>query len=288
MHLIPARRLWPTCKGLHFFTETVNAQPNCGVALKESRFADVFTALGEDLARRVAETSTAEEAIQTLFAQLLRWQRFLASSSEGLSEESQRGLWGELHCLRDWLLKSLGAETAVCGWKGPEHRQQDFQFVNGALEVKTTIAKQPQAVRITSERQLDDSKWGALFLHVLVLEVKDNGLTSLPSLIETVRVRLGAERVARELFEDALLAAGYLDAHASRYAGRGYEVRASHWFRVEGKFPRIVEADLQAGVGDTNYALALAACEGFKVRPSEALATLARYSKGERPQNPKS
>jgi hypothetical protein len=34
------------------------------------------------------------------------------------------------------------------------------------VEVKTTAAKQPQSVRITSERQLDDTGVGALFLHV--------------------------------------------------------------------------------------------------------------------------
>ncbi len=42
-------------------------------------------------------------------------------------------------------------------WRGPEPAHQDFQFTSGAVEVKATAAKQPQSVRITSERQLDDN-----------------------------------------------------------------------------------------------------------------------------------
>ena len=273
---IPSRRQWPTCRGLVLFTETVNGQPHCGVALKEARFADVFAALAEDLARRVSETTKAEEAVRTLFGQLARWQKFLTSSGEGLGDEEERGLWGELHCLREWLLPAFErVGEALAGWKGGERAHQDFQFARGALEVKTTIAKQPQAVRIASECQLDEAPWPALFLHVLVLEVREGAPETLPAIVGNLRAALfGAEPSTREAFEDGLLAAGYLDGHAPRYAGRGYTVRAAHWFRVRGRFPRLVEAALPPGVGDANYALSVAACMPFAIEPAQALAVL--------------
>ena len=99
---------------------------------------------------------------------------------------------------------------------------------------------------------------------------------TLPAMVESMRTTLTkVVPGARELFEDALLAAGYLDSHAPRYSGRGYTIRAAHWFRVRGKFPRLVEAALPVGVGDTNYALSLAACEPFTIKPAQVLATLA-------------
>lgn len=272
--VIPPRKRWPACRGLLLFIETLNGQPHCGVVLKEARFADVFAALAEDLARRVAATATAAEAVATLLGQLARWQKFLAVTVEGLSDEAQRGLWGELHCLREWLLPAFGT-AAVTGWKGGERAQQDFQFPTGALEVKTTTAKQPQAVRITSERQLDDAPWPALFLHVLVLEVREGGPATLPAMVEGLRAALTADAGGREQFEDALIASGYFDTNAPRYAGRGYAVRAAHWFRVLGTFPRIVEAGLCAGVGDVHYALSLAACEPFSIDPGKAIGMLA-------------
>jgi len=194
---------------------------------------------------------------------LARWQKFLSASFEGLSEEFQRGLWGELHFLREHLLPTLGA-AAVNNWKGGERAHQDFQFESSAVEVKTTLAKQPQVVRITSERQLDDSAWASLFLNVIALDVRDGSCETLPAMVASLRAKLAAD-TARERFEDELLMVGYLDTHAARYMDRGYTVRADSFFRVGPKFPRLVEADMPAGVGDANYALSVAACEPFKV-----------------------
>jgi hypothetical protein len=273
--LIPVRKKWPACRGLFFFTENISGQAHCGVSLKDERFADVFTALSEDLARRVSETSSAVEAVGVFFGQLGRWQKFLAVSTEGLSPEAQRGLWGELHCLRERLIPVLGVEMAVEGWKGGQKAHQDFQFLSGAIEVKTTTAKQPQAVRITSERQLDDSAWSPLFLHVLVLEIREGGAATLPILVESLRSQLVTHQSVREVFEDALLAYGYMDSHAGLYSGNGYLVRAAHWYRVMKKFPRLIESALPTSVGDVNYALSLAACEPFLVVPEYVLAQIA-------------
>ena len=261
---IPAHRRWPRCKGLEALTVQLEGIAHFGMALKEPRFADVFTALAEDLVRRVADAGSPDAQARAFLGQLARWQKFLSASFEGLSEEAQRGLWGELYFLRDHVLPTLGT-TAVNGWKGGERAHQDFQFENSAVEVKTTLAKQPQVVRITSERQLDDRMWTALFLNVIALDVRDGSGETLPAMVASVRARLVADTAAREQFEDELLATGYLDAHAVRYAECGYTLRAVGFFRVGAKFPRLVEADLPSGVGDANYALSVAACEPFAV-----------------------
>lgn len=278
VEVIPIRKKWPASRGLFVFTEMISGHAHCGVSLKDERFADVFTALAEDLARRVAQTNSATEAVGVFFGQLGRWQKFLAAATEGLSPEAQRGLWGELHCLRECLLPALGIEMAVVGWKGGAKAHQDFQFLSGALEVKTTTAKQPQAIRITSERQLDDSASAHLFLHVLVLESREGGAATLPAMVEALRCQLASDHNVLDVFEDALLASGYLDAHAGLYAGHGYLLRAAHWFRVKNKFPRLVESKLPSGVGDINYALSLAACEAYSVTMEQVLALLSPQS----------
>jgi hypothetical protein len=87
--------------------------------------------------------------------------------------------------------------SAVAGWKGPQGAHQDFQYPGAWIEVKTTLAKQPQTVRITSERQLDDTNGPALFLHVLVLETHEGGTATLPALVGQVRTALCAWPTAR-------------------------------------------------------------------------------------------
>lgn len=270
---MPARRRWPRCRGLEAVAVRFEEETHFGVVLKEPRFADVFTALTEDLVRRVAAATGAAEQARVFLGRLARWQKFLSVSQDGLGEEEQRGLWGELHFLRTHLLTGLGTES-VTGWKGGEKAHQDFQFQNGAAEVKTTLAKQPQVVRITSERQLDSSCWRALFLHVVVLESRDGGGETLPALVASLRAALAEDAAASEAFEDALLAYAYLDGHAGRYAERGYLVRSEATFHVRRGFPRLLEKDLPSGIGEVSYGLSLAAVEPFAVETASALAKL--------------
>jgi hypothetical protein len=261
---IPPKRQWPVIAGVEVTALTLAGHVSFGVVLRDPRFTDVFSALAEDLARRVEESSGAPaEAVALLLGQLVRWQRFLAASTAGLSPEAQRGLWGELKFLHDTLIPITEGGVAVLGWKGPVGAHQDFQYTSAWIEVKTTLAKQPQTVRIASERQLDDTHAPALFLHVLMLETHEGGPATLPALVAQLRAMLEPWPATREVFEDALLAARYLDSHAPRYVATGYAVRQADTFRVGAGFPRIIEANLPSGIGDANYQLSLAACTAF-------------------------
>jgi len=271
---MPSRRRWPRSKGLEALAVVIDDVAHFGVALKETRFSDVFTALTADLIRRVSDAANPDAQALAFLGQLSRWQKFLSASADGLGDEAQRGLWGELQFLRELLQTQMGI-TAVYGWKGPEKAHQDFQFKTGAVEIKATLAKQPQVVRITSERQLDDSAWPALFLNVFALDIRDGSCESLPAMVASIRSKVLIDAAAQEQFEDALLAAGYLDIHAIRYADRGYTIRSQRTFRVRGKFPRLVEMEMPEGVGDTNYGLSIAACGAFAVTLDELNSQLA-------------
>jgi hypothetical protein len=255
--------------GLEPVTVSISEIPHVGVTLKDARFSDVFDALAVDLSKRIESAVTENEAVALFFGQLARWQKFLTAVNDELSAEAQRGLWGELRFLHGCLLPAVGG-AAVAGWKGPEGSHQDFHFPSAWIEVKTTLAKQPQAVRITSERQLDDTHGPVLFLHVFMLEVQDGGSATLPALVSQVRAALNEWPAAREAFEDSLLSARYLDLHAHRYASTGYAVRQADSFRIGPGFPRLIERDLAPGVGDTSYLLSLAACTAFAA-PTEGI-----------------
>jgi hypothetical protein len=320
---LPPRREWPECRGLEMISVALGSQPHLGVRLRDPACADVFTALAEDVAPRVASASGAKQAAAELLGRLRRWQQFLTTAREAMSIEAQRGLWGELHVLRTHLLPALDPAATVAGWKASAAAHQDFQFSGGAVEVKTTAAKQPQSVRITSERQLDDTGVGALFLHVVVVderevessrrgdealipltpalspsdgarEFKMSLLTSvatksgqsLPALIADTRADLSADPVALAAFNDRLLDRGWLDAHASRYEGRRWTVRDERTYQVRRGFPRLVEVDLPTGVGDVNFAVSLAACEPFAAPLSGMLGALSQTNPRRRGRPP--
>lgn len=265
---VPAHRHWPRCRGLEPMALKFGSDEHFGVALKDERFSDVFSSLSEDLVRRVSEATTPAEQSSAFLGQLARWQKFLTSSSEGLSEDMQRGLWGELYFLRTHLLPNLGL-SAVAGWKGPERAAQDFQFAAGAVEVKTTIAKQPQVVRISSERQLDHTVCRKLILHVIALEFRDGIGETLPELITSLRSTMQTNVFMRDRLEDCLLLAGYVDAHAARYADRGYVLRSESSLHVTDGFPALTEQGLPVGVCEVSYGLAVSSCDAFRMNSAE-------------------
>ena len=204
--LLPAKRRWPACRGLEVLAVPEGAEVLFGVALKDLRNTDVFTALAEDLARRITDAPDASARIAALLGGLARWQKFLAVRAEGLGIEAQRGLWAELHFLRTELIPLTGAESAVAAWQGPTGAAQDFLLPAGAVDVKATSAKPPFVVPISSERQLDARGLRALFLRHYALAEREGAGESLPKAVAATRAAV-AESGAVELFEDRLLEA---------------------------------------------------------------------------------
>jgi len=277
---IPSKRDWPYCNGLEILAISVGGAMHLGVRLIDAACSDVFTALAEDVAPRVAAASDPSAAASALLARLRRWQKFLAAGTGGLSLERQRGLFGELHALRNVLLPSLSAAPAIAAWRSPLASHQDFQFSTVAMEVKTTIAKQPLSVRVTSERQLDATGTRTLFLFVLMLDERETEAgpdapgESLPDVVRKLRRELSPDIV--EQFEDRLLEYGYLEADGPRYETRRFTKRQERAFLVSDGFPRLTEGVLPVGIGDVSYALSLAACEQFAISVEEMLVTMQR------------
>jgi hypothetical protein len=234
------------------------------VRLSQPQFRDVFTSMAEDVARHVAGAANDEEAVRTLVGRLERWQAFLKlHSPDGLSEESQQGLYGELWflCLR--LIPHLGPRDAVRSWKGPAGALQDFQLPDLAVEVKTSIGKQHQKLTISSERQLDPTGVSLLLLFHLSLDARQGSGETLPGRVRLARELVAPDPLAAVEFEQVLFEAGYLDCHAPAYERVGYTVRESNFFEVRDQFPRIVEADLKKGVGDVRYTVSVAECKNY-------------------------
>lgn len=236
---------------------------------------DIFTSLAQDVADHIAPTADHKTAVEQLLARLKRWQQFLERSGpDGLGDEAQRGLFGELWFISHFLLPVLGGQS-ITAWTGPAMTAQDFQLPGLAIEVKTTTAKEHQKLLITGEKQLDSSAQLRVFiLHLSLGAQQDTGMT-LVEMVARVRTMLSASPLSLALFEDALLSAGYLDAHASRYVRPGYLEREHHFFEVTGGFPRIVGADLRAGVGDVGYSISVAACMPYLLADGVFTGTLA-------------
>lgn len=241
------------------------------------QFREIFTVLVEDIASSIAECSSAERCTGALIERLQSWQHFLDEyGPEGLEEESQRGLYGELWFLRRYVLPALNPAAAVNSWTGHRRSPQDFELRNCAVEVKTTSGRQHQKLRIANERQLDDSNISPIFIFHISLDARLNSGETLVDLVEDIRSLISTSQSGQQAFEVALRNGGYLDYHSPQYVKTGYSIRQSNVFRVREGFPRIVESDLPNGVGDVQYSISVAECMHFSISEVEMTAFIAR------------
>ncbi len=272
---IPAKSEWPTCQGLELVALEIASVPHLAIKLRNPECREIFTALAEDVSFRIVDAANASAAVRELISRLKLWQSFLAAGQDGLSVEAQRGLWGELHALLKFLRVSTKQANVIRGWQGNSAASQDFQYPSLAIEVKTTAAKQPQTVRISSERQLDTIGIGQLYLHLIIVDEREVDTDSvsktqnLPGIINAIRSMISADVNAIMDFNDRLLYAKWLDAHSARYEGRRWAIRQERTYRVVEGFPCLTERALPEGVGDVQYGLSLAACEPFRIDNAE-------------------
>jgi len=285
-NLLPLREQIPESRGFELTVQLTGEEPDTHatfvLSATDRAFNEVFSAMGEHLYQSLKECLDDCQIVRTFIERLSQWQEFFERNSiNGMSEEAQRGLYGELYFLRKHLLSIPENFTAeVTAWTGPRNRQHDFQFGDTAVEVKTSSAKQHQKLLISSEQQLDETLVVNLFLYHLSLSAIENHPDTLSSLISDIRNILHAVYSASSTFEAALLERGYLDVQAWRYEKTGYVIRESNMFHVAGDFPRLTERDLPSGVGDLTYSVAVSECKKFAIPLEKVITQIHRSCHG--------
>jgi hypothetical protein len=281
-NLLPSREQMPESRGFELAVQLTGEEPDTHATfmlnVTDRIFNEIFSAMVENLYQNLKGCKDEYQIVRIFLERLMQWQEFFDRNGiNGLSEEAQRGLYGELYFLKKHLLLTPAHFTfEISGWTGPKNRQHDFQFGEVAVEVKTSSAKQHQKLQISSEQQLDETLVGSLFIFHLSLSAIENHADTLPALIEDIRNTLKNVYSAASDFETSLLERGYLDGQAWRYQRTGYVIRESNMFRVTGEFPRLTERDLPLGVGDLTYSVSVSECKKFTVPIEEVVAHIYR------------
>lgn len=236
------------------------------ILLLNKQHKDIFSTLSEDLIFGVSEVIEEETLVEKLLERLAKWQSlFEKVGKQGLSDEAQRGLYGELYFLRLFLYNTSDKTYCLKSWLGSEKAIQDFQHSNWAVEVKTTHGKNHQKIHITSERQLDDSIIEKIFLYHLSLDIRTGNGESLNSLVDEILKILENDTIASNLFKLKLLESGYYEVHRPLYEESGYTIRQENIYRVSDNFPRITESQVPEGVGDIKYSIVLSESENWRI-----------------------
>lgn len=242
-----------------------DSQTEVRVGLAAPEILRVFAAFVEDVAILAGREADDEGAVRAFTTRFAHWRRLLAAEPRGaLSREAAQGLWAELWVLRHTLFPAWGDE-AVDAWTGADRDEKDFRRASVTIEVKSTRADAPHAVRINGEHQLEDPGHGvALLLAVLDVDSHHQGAG------ETLNVAVTSARhllagPALIALDEKLVAYGYSDSDSDLYSEMRYALRDSLWYRVVTGFPRITSAELPDGVGGVTYLLSTDACTPWRI-----------------------
>ncbi len=223
------------------------------LTVTEHRYRELFKVLASDVLSRILREKLPEQGALAMVARLSHWKRFLrAAKEQGLPLEEQIGLFGELYVIRSMIQTNRASPTAVISaWHGPAGANQDFQHLNRALEIKSTLSNDIARIRIANERQLDEQGLAQLILVQLAFDAYQGTSLTLPSIVCEIEALLPEE--VRDTYFDLLASVGYHSIHKSMYEERGYSLRASRCFDVSDPFPRIRASDLRSGVSEVRY-----------------------------------
>jgi hypothetical protein len=228
-----------------------------GLVRQEEGGHELFARMVTDVVAAMAASDTLphQRQVQVFLSRIRAWQQFMSRSSGALSAEAELGLSGELVCLERLMAAGLEPFAAVEGWRGPLDGLQDFEIGTGAIEVKSTLAHNGFPVTIMSLDQLDDAVRQPLFLFGCRFALAPDGL-ALPARIDAMRNALCGDPAAAALFENALLHAGFIDAHAEHYT-RCLAVAEGRFLHVDERFPRLVAANVPVAIRHARYEIDL-------------------------------
>ena len=235
------------------------------VVLTDAQHQDIFDLLVRDLVEAAEQSQDERNGVGRMLSRLSEWQLLLRRlSTQGMSAEIQRGLWGELWVIRKVIAPVLGIREAVSTWTGPARADQDFQMGPVCVEIKTSTAHVLDRVPISSERQLEVPDGVDLVLIGLALDARIGHGETLSDVVDAVRKdATGAGCLG--LLDDRLERYGYRSADASLYEENGYSVRSFEPFRVGPEFPKLISSHLPTGINDVRYWVSLASCQSHRM-----------------------
>ena len=228
---------------------------------------EVFTHLCWDLIEHSRTAISKHSAFNVFVERYLKWQKLLEPSSDMMSEETIKGLIGELLYAEKYLSPVMNWDIIMSAWLGPEGAEKDFVFDDTWVEVKT-VNHNKLTVTITSVEQLASTYPGKLaVITVEATSSSDADGFSFASLIERFRKLLRSSPSAFYFLESKLVSLGYVDRE--EYKTKYFKYLGERVYDVTEGFPMIKKEDLIPGIIRVTYDLLLSDIEQYLVKESD-------------------
>lgn len=251
-------------RGVEIFPIELENAFELNIYLLDNDLKDIFSLFIQNVLEDIFDCVTENEALTKTLNVIAKWKKlFDKINFNGLNNEQQKGLIGELLFFNYLLDNHKSATNILNAWTGADFEDKDFTFGTTGIEVKFTSAKTPK-VTVSSERQLDTQNLNELFLILYTAEeVKENGF-SLNSLVEQIRQKISDSEEELKFFNERLLLIGYFEDDKAHY-NKTYSLKKTFVFAVTSDFPKIIKSQIPLSIYNVSYSIELSAIERFIV-----------------------
>lgn len=245
------------------------------IILLEKELTDIFSLFIEDIVEKLLPITSEPEALTVINFRVAYWKKLFGKvSGELLSQERQRGLYGELAILKLLLNQCSDHQKVLNSWQGTSSSPQDFSNAQSALEVKTSKALYPK-INISNELQLDYTYWDNLHLSVISINETHGSGSTLMRIIEDIKRICLHDTGIITMLDQKLDLAGIPPDSIDQYNEIGYIIRNCKFYEVREGFPLINGSSLNnSALSDISYRVDISSCSEFETTEEKAINTL--------------
>jgi hypothetical protein len=246
-----------------------NNKKELAIILLDEELTDIFIVFIEDIINSLLDINNSENALIIISKRINYWKKLFGKfSSNLLTPEQQRGLFGELYFLNKVLIETNNTQI-INAWKAPNGTNQDFYTNTKAIEVKTSKSNS-QTIKIANEYQLDTSGLNKLFIAFYKLYELPDG-TTLLNIINDIRLLLNSDMELLNTFNVKLISIGILPEVEEEYNEIGYSVREEKYYDVTTEFPKITAVMVNECISKISYDVDLGYCLNFETSFTEII-----------------
>lgn len=227
--------------------------------------SEIFEVVLQNVVDHLLLREQNDSMFSEIYKVLDRWRVFFQKGGyRKLTEEQQRGLFGELWYIQDWLNRFPHSPPLIIEqWEGPTSGRIDFKNSKHGVEIKTATNKLSKTIKISNENQLRlTNAVSSIYLYVCFIEPSRTHGISLHSLVTEVRKKV-ARRSDRMLlkFNDLLEELRFKE---DDYKDEYFFVDKIEVYEAETNFPRILKENLPKGISHVSYSIDLTHCTDFQ------------------------
>lgn len=226
---------------------------------------EIFEVVLQNLVDHLMVQSEEGTLFSSVYKVLDRWRSFFQRGGyRKLTDEQQRGLFGELWFMQEWMNRFPGSPPLIVDqWEGPTSGRIDFKNSRCGIEIKTAVDKLTKTIKISNERQLKlTNAVSRIYIYVCFLEISKTHGISLQAMAEQVREAIASrsDRLALK-FNDLLTELGFKE---DEYADSFFFVEKTEVYEASENFPKISQEQLPVGISHVSYKIDLTHCSEFE------------------------